>query len=173
MINLFSVYQNATIEIPFGTVYHTMLNPLIYPLKQCIKRVYQIKLPVIERFIKPFIRLKNSKRVFLSLHFLKPFLRVFHIPKPFYFRTHIRLSRGIWKSNTVTLSSVKLIKKVHYLHQLQKGLITEYITWLITFIYCAKVGPRVYQMVDHFHLLRKGWSQGISDGWSLPSTAQR
>ncbi len=23
MINLFSVYQNATIEIPFGTVYHT------------------------------------------------------------------------------------------------------------------------------------------------------
>ena len=111
MINPFSVYQNATIEIPLETVYHTMLNPLIYPLKQCIKRVYQIKIPIIERFIKSFIQLKNSKRVFLSLHFPKPFLRVFHVPKPFYFRARIRLSRGIWKSNTATLSSEKLINK--------------------------------------------------------------
>ena len=31
MINLFRVYQNATIEIPFNTFYHDMLNPLIYP----------------------------------------------------------------------------------------------------------------------------------------------
>ncbi len=122
-------------------------KPFDLPIKRLNNTVYQIKIPLIKRFIKSFIRLKNSKRVFLSLHFPKPFLRVVDIPKPFYFRTHIRLSRGIWKSNTLILSSLKLRKNVHYADQLQKGLITGNFKWLIIFINHNRVDQKVFQMV--------------------------
>ena len=53
---------------------------------------------------------------------------------------------------------------VHPLDQLQEGLIRAYIRGLITSIYRVKVDPRVYQMIDHLHLLLKCRSQRYISG---------
>jgi hypothetical protein len=52
-------------------------------------------------------------------------------------------------------------------------LITKYFRWFISPINHVKVDQKVFQMVDYSHLPYEDSSQGISDGWLLPSTVWR
>ena len=148
MINLFRVYQNATIEIPSDTVYHNVLNHLIYRWNEWRKWFIKSKYPLLKDLSRRLYGWKALKEYFYRCIFLYSSQKFFHIPKPFYFRLHIRLSRGTWKSSTAALYPVKLIKN-------------DSSSW------------STRGRVDHSYLPCKGRSKSSSNNWSSSSAAHR
>ena len=106
-----------------------------------------------ERFIKGYLRW-----LIISIYYWNVYPRVFALID----HLHLSLKR-ISKGISVGWSPPPTMERF----------IQGYFNSLITFINYRQVYPKVFPLVDHFDILLKRLSKGISVGWSPPSTIER